>query len=508
MKQWFLNKLNNKLINLKNWLISKKYLFITLFVLVISSLYLTRAFYYHKIDFIRQYLPNTLSFAILFSLIILFLILIKKKKFVIVNYILLIVTSILLIFNFFFNKEIFDYLNSRSALNNLVIKELEYLPKTSKERIYPLETIVKIARDKINSSSYTVEHFEIVYNKENDDLYFNGEKSPIGNINKLTNVTGLVSINATKDQIDMKELEIEFNYGRKLKWFNSLDYILPKMLSLPDFFDKTIDNNVRLIQTKDGWVQVVGVTNWEGIFTVYPQFAGVFVIRQKSPDYNHVTFLNTDLFVPIDNPEIVFLTPEEIAKTDYLKGQNLVPEEITKFYANIWSYKNGLWNLFVGKKDLTKPIETMNVVYFEDVKTKEETKKGIFQFYPLEPLGENSSLSDILLFDTSGIAKEIVVYNYNSNKNKVNILGPSRIMKTIKDSDKHIDWGNFTIVETRPFIKDINGERKFFYFNTVIAKELSSSKPTIAVADPNNLDVFWFNGNNILEELNTKFKEY
>lgn len=521
------NLSNNLFSALWNKLKQFKLFFITTFIIGLVSLYLTRAFWYYEVNLIRQHTPELITIFIALFLLITFVLITTSVKFRVLKLFFgflaflqftIICGTVFVYITMSENENNpFNILNKREAINNVVVKELEYLPLTSKERIYPYETILKIARDKITSSSYTVEHFEMVYDNNTNDLYWNAEKSPTGDINKLaTNVTGIVSLNATSEQILKDEVQVEFNYGRKLKWFNSLNYILPKMLSLGDYFDKTIDDNVRLIKTNNNeWVQVVGVTDWVGVWpSTYPKFAGVFVINQKSPKYDSVTLLNTDFFVSSKNPEIKFYTPEQIKDIDYLKNQNLVPTEVTKFYAESWTFKNGIFNFFVNKEELTKITkikEEINqqpfTVYFEDVKSINSDKEnGLYQFYALEPRGANTALSDILLFDSKGTSSDIIVYNYNTNKNKLNLLGPERISKTIQDNDKHLDWSNFIIAESRPFIRDINGVRTFYFFNSIIAKEAASAKPTIAIADPDKLDVFWYRGNNIVNEINNNFQ--
>lgn len=512
-----------------NKLVQHKLKFLTLFILTIVGLYMSRAFWYQDVNYIRQHTPEIVTILMaITAFFILISISVKSSSkgikgltgfFAFAQILIIAGTVFVLVSMKDTETNPFNILNKSAAVNNLVVKDLEYLPLTDKERIYPYETILKIARDKITSSDYTVEHFEMVYDNQKEDLVWNAEKSPSGNINKLArNVQGVVTLNATSDQILKNEENVEFNYGRKLKWFNSLNYILPKMLNPLDYFDKTIDDNVRLIKDSNGeWIQVVGVTDWEGIWpSVYPKFAGVFVVKQKSDKYDEVTIMNTDFFVPTgDNPEIKFYTPEEIKGIEYLKNQNLVPSEITRFYAKAWTFKNGIGNFFIKKKGLTKITKISEernqqpfTVYFNDVKTKAENpQKGLYQFYALEPRGANTALSDILLFDPRGTSSDIIVYNYNTHKNKLNLLGPERIAKTIKDSDKHLDWSNFIIAESRPFIREIDGVRKFYFFNSIIAKEAASAKPTIAIADPDKLDVFWYRGNSIVKELEKDFSQ-
>lgn len=525
--QFFKNIYNNLVLIISNKIKNNKYMILSIFLIIMLLFYFSRAYFYPNVNFLRVHTPEFITFYFLlfivsFSVIYLFKE-IKKIYKILLSLLLLfsiiVATIIVITFNEDNEKNIFYMLNKQQTFNQIRSIELQELPLTKFERIYPYETILKIAKDKISSSEYTVENFELVYNKDKESLTWNAEKTPLGKINKLaTNVNGVVSIEIDKDVVDKKEFNVSFNYGRKLSWFNSLDYILPKHLSLFDYFDKTIDDNVRLIQKENGeWVQVVAVINWEGIWpSVYPKFHGVYVIEQISDKYNNVSFLNTDLKIPISNPNINFLTPKEIEKTSYLKNQNLVPEEITKHYASSWAFKNGIWNYLVTKKDLTKISDNEEdnssnkqpfTIWFEDITFEKAKHSGLFQFYALEPIGENKALSEILLFDSHGYTTDVLVFNYNLFKNKKNLLGSQRIMETIKDSDKHIDWSSFKVTESRPFIRDVKGVRKFYFFNSVISKTVASAKPTVVITDPDTLDVYWFNGNDINKQIEDFFNK-
>lgn len=519
------NYFGTKIDSVKNFILNKiyqnKFLLISILISIILFFYFTRAFFYENVNNLRIHSPEIISIIFLTLVFISALRFLKnseskmKNSFFYFSMIVSILGIVFVMSSFNINKENnpFEYLNKSITFKQIEVKELEYLPLSTKDRIYPYQTILNIAKDKITSSEYTVENFELIYDIKKDTLQWNAEKSPLGKTNKLVkNVDGIVTINASSDQIEKNEYNTNFHYGRKLTWFNSLDYILPKHLNIFDYFDKTLDDNVKLIQMENGeWVQVVAVINWDGIWpAVYPKFHGVYVIHEINEKYGSVNFLNTDFKVPVSNPEIEFLTPEDIKKTSYLQNQNLVPEEITNHYVSSWNFKNGIMNYLFTKKDLTKVTaieEELNkqpfTIWFDDVKSidNNETTNGIFQFYALEPMGTNKGLSNILLFDTHGYNEKVIVYNYDFSKKKLSLLGPQRISETIKDSDKHIDWSSFIIAESKPFIKIVNNERKFFYINSVISKKSASAKPTIVIADPDKLNVKWFNGNNIDKQI-------
>lgn len=362
--------------------------------------------------------------------------------------------------------------------------ELRRLPVTHHERIYPLSMVSRIVEDRLTQSHFTVSPFEMQMDK--GQLYWVAQKTPAGMINTmaLENVTGLVQVAASSVAVDIQHHKVEFEYGRDLFFIRDLGhYVLPRQLGFLDIFDKELDREDLAFRVDDQgrWVMVMAVIDWDGIFPFcIPTFGGVFICPQKG------------------HGDVRWVKPAEMATIPYLRGQNLVPETLTKYYAESWKFNQGLSG-YLRNQGVTKitsiPEDTAQqpfAVYFKDVNGQD----GLYQFFALEPDGKSAGLSKMLLFDPQGYKETPVAYYYDFEAKGEELVGPARIAETIKASDIHVDWkqagtGTFVIAESRPLIKDRGGKREFHWFNSVVTHQQGSGQPRVVLADPRSLRVDW-----------------
>jgi hypothetical protein len=365
-------------------------------------------------------------------------------------------------------------------------RPLEKLPLTDNERIYPLSLVKRIVEDRMTQSHVSIAPFEML--REKEELSWVAQKTPAGAINQMTleEVSGLVKVAASSVTVNIEHIPVKFPYGRDLFFLQDLNrYLLPRKLGFLDIFDKQIDqDDVTFVKDDKGkWVAVVSVIDWDGLFPFcIPRFGGVFVCPQKGEG------------------DIRYYSPEEIAQTPHLRDQNLLPEDISSFYAEGWKFNQGFM-AWVRNRGVTKittiPEDTAQQpfsVFFRGV----EGRDGLFQFFALEPEGKSSGLSKMLLFDPSGSSHTPVAYVYDFDAKNEELVGPERIAETIKSSDLHADWkqrngtGTFIIAESRPYIKDVAGHRVFRWFNSIITDKQGSGLPLVVLADPKTLKVEWF----------------
>ena len=364
--------------------------------------------------------------------------------------------------------------------------ELTRLPLTQHERIYPLSMVTHIVHDRLTQSHFTVSPFE-TYVDPNERLWWIAQKTPAGLVNtvSLQDVSGLVQVATSSTTVDIQHHAVDFKYGRDLFILRDLGhYVLPHKLSFLDIFDKELDrDDITYVKDAQGrWVMVMAVIDWDGIWPFcVPRFGGVFVCPQR------------------DQGEIRLYAPDEIAKTPWLRSQNLVPELITTFYAESWKFNQGFggWIRNQGVTKITKiPEDTAQqpfTLYMKDVGGHD----GLFHFFALEPAGRSAGLSKILLFDASGSTASPAAYVYDLEARGEELVGPARIAETIKASDIHVNWkeksgyGSFIIAESRPLIRDHDGKRLFHWFNSVITEQQGSGQPRVVLADPKSLAVEW-----------------
>ena len=362
--------------------------------------------------------------------------------------------------------------------------ELARLPVTEHERIYPLSMVGRIVEDRMSQSEFTVSPFEMQLRDET--LYWVAQKTPAGRVADVTlqDVTGLVQVEASSVDVRVRHHEVVFPYGRDVALVKDLGrFVLPRELGFLDSFDKQLDReDLSFHQDAQGrWVMVMAVVDWDGVFPFcLPRFGGVFVCPQEGQG------------------EVRWIRPEQIPEHAWLREQNLVPEGVSQFYAEAWTFHRGLWG-WARNEGVTKitsiPEDTAQqpfAVYFRDVAGQD----GIFQFFALEPRGRSAGLSKMLLVDPRGHQAVPPVYFYDFEARGEELVGPARIAETIRASDIHVDWrantgGTFVIAESRPYIKDVDGVRRFRWFNSVVTRTQGSGQPRVVLADPVSLQVDW-----------------
>lgn len=378
----------------------------------------------------------------------------------------------------------FRDLSRYGAWRSMERHELARLPVTDHERIYPLSLVGRIVEDRTSQSEIAVSPFEMQLRGET--LYWVAQKTPVGRVAHLTleDVGGLVQVEASSVEVKIQHHEVDFPYGRDVALVKDLGrFVLPRQLGLLDSFDKELDReDLSFHQDAEGrWVMVMAVVDWDGVFPYcVPRFGGVFVCPQEGQG------------------EVRWVAPEEIPELSWLREQNLVPEGVSQFYAEAWAFQRGLWG-WASNEGVTKitsiPEDTAQqpfAVFFRDVAGRD----GIFQFFALEPEGRSAGLSKMLLVDPRGHQAVPPVYFYDFEARGQELVGPARIAETIRASDIHVDWqasegGTFVIAESRPFIKEVDGVRKFRWFNSVVTRSQGSGQPRVVLADPVSLAVDW-----------------
>lgn len=380
--------------------------------------------------------------------------------------------------------DFFRDLSLYGCWRSLERRELSRLPLTRHERIYPLSLVSRIVEDRVTESHFAVSPFEMQL--RDGELYWVAQKTPTGRVNEVTlrDVTGLVQVAASSVDVEIRHHAVDFPYGRDLMLPKDLGrFVLPRELGWLDGFDKELDvEDLSFHQDERGeWVMVMAVIDWDGIFPYcVPRFGGVFVCPQRGKG------------------DVRWLAPAEIAAVPWLREQNLVPEAISQFYAESWKFNRGLlgWIQNEGVTKITSiPEDTAQqpfAVYFSDV----EGHDGVYQFFALEPHGKSAGLSKMLLVDPRGHQATPPVFVYDFEARGEELVGPARIAETIKASDIHVDWrqrtgGTFVIAESRPYIKDVAGTRRFRWFNSLVTRAQGSGQPRVVLADPVDLSVAW-----------------
>jgi hypothetical protein len=244
------------------------------------------------------------------------------------------------------------------------------------------------------------------------------------------------------------------------------------------------------------WVQVVSLIRWKGWFFPQPVFGGVQIIPQSEGGVLH--FLKTVL---IGDGE--FIPPEKIGEHAYLKGQNLVPFMVSRTIAESFRFHKGFLAPFWGyhQEDLCIPDlpGDQNDEPFTTYFKFENGKGKLYQYFALEPYQQDKrGLSLSLLVPADGIGS---VLTYSHSNRKETLIGVSAVAAQVKSSKKMYDWTHNMPAENRPFIRTIDGKRRFFWLTTIVTKGntnsyetgefVAGSTPDVALTDPVCLVPVW-----------------
>ena len=252
--------------------------------------------------------------------------------------------------------------------------------------------------------------------------------------------------------------------------------------------------NVRYIRDDNGdWVQVIPLIRWRGWFLPRPTFGGVVVIKQKgSLADGFSTFLTgAGEWIPAD----------EVSNYAYLQGQNLIPEEVSTFIAKSFRFTHGFFSPMPGYHvgDIRVPNlpgdqnDQPFTCYFN---FGDHAK--LYHYFALEPFQPDKQGLNTSLFVPADGVGEVLAYRHYDREEA--LTGVSAIIAKVMESRKNYDWSQNSAAEQRPVIRDINGERRFFWLTTVVTRKdsaegdfIAGAEPDITLTDANYKAVVWVN---------------
>lgn len=342
----------------------------------------------------------------------------------------------------------------------LTIVKLQKMALTDHERIQPYITVDTDIHQKIsggqdaskpnlvrNGSSY-------VWTTLIGPGYWEGQL--------LGTVSTVKVISATESNPIWVDKPVEFSIGEQMYLSHDTHTCVVRALG-PLQYWRYEPAEVKAIERDGQMVQVVSLIKW-GWLGYDPQFGGVVIIKQgNSPmlswEWLKLVFTGCGEWIP----------PQEVTHHAFLKGQNLVPEAVGRFTAESFRFQGGLYDVMSGFHihDIRIPPLTEDgneqpiVQYLYDI-SGEEGK--LYQTYSLEPYNTNKQgFSLAVMLPGDGTPR---VYTFEPN----GLTGISAIADKVKPTNPVIDWNNSFPAEKRWFVRDINGERLFFIYTSVVTK--------------------------------------
>lgn len=241
---------------------------------------------------------------------------------------------------------------------------------------------------------------------------------------------------------------------------------------------------VKAMERDGKMVQVVSLKKWDWL-NYQLRFGGVVVINEDdltfSWDPSVIATIAWHWLKLVTTGCGEWIPPEEVARHAFLKGQNVVPEAVGRFVAESFRFQGGWWDPTWGFHihDIRIPSlaedgnEQPIVQYLYDI-PGEEGK--LYQTYSLEPYNADKQGFSLAVMLPGDDDSKVYVYE------PVGLTGISAIADKVKPTNPLIDWNNSFPAEKRWFIRDINGQRLFFIYTSVVTKGSRAGRANAGVS--------------------------
>lgn len=390
-----------------------------------------------------------------------------------------------------------EYISLDIQHNELKWVELKELPETDYERIQPLGAVKTVANEAMSIVEQASAPHVV---RVGQDYRFTFAIEPTYIMPQIFgNITEIVNVSATSPSLNfsaVNRIKVDFPVAEGLLLGKNTKVSVIRALSPLRFFSyDPVD--VRYVPDDSGEiVQLVSMLRYRGIFFPRPEFGGVYVIRQSKGGFLH--FLKT-VFVG----EGEWIRPEDVSKYEYLRKQNIVPYEVSRYIANSFRFEEGFFAPFPGYHrgdiripDLPGDSNDQPFCLFFRLEGKGGEDK-LYHYFALEPFQEDKQgLNTSLFVPADGIGKVLV---YQHFKRGDALVGVSAIGAKVRSSQKMIDWAHNSIAEQRPYIRNIDGATRFLWLSTVVTFKdhegkgdyIAGSTPQITLTDALYQQVVW-----------------
>lgn len=447
----------------RHWLVAT---FVSLFLLFV--MFITRALYHPYVVEVRR-----LSFLVVPAMLLVVIWVWARKQTTFKK----VVTSLLVLCGFvalfLWGGAAHDYVALYYRYKTLNVVELQQLPITGHERLQPLNSIYSLAHEKASSEMESPQRPDWV--RVNDEYRWTLAIEPAHLIPRLTGkVKELVAATDASPDFSKRE-HVDFAVGESMLLSRNSHTATIKSFGLWRYFNYEPAEARYIKDDRGKWVQVVSLIRWTGIVFPRPEFGGVQLVRQE--DESNSNSLKLMLFGIGE-----WVRPEDINKFSYLVGQNIVPYEVSRYIANSFRFQNGFfgpmpWNHQgdVRIPDLPADVNDQPfTTYFEQVVDRPGM---LYHYFALEPYDVNKQGLSVSLLIPADRSRNVVYTYKHTNHEGESLTGVSAIAAKVMDSQKTYDWSRHRPVEHRPFIRDIDGARRFFWLTTVVTmKEGTTGK--------------------------------
>lgn len=498
---WFFKNLRTKIATgLKAWA-KKHWVLASILVIVLLDMVITGRGSYQVVFLnIRKYF---LLVVLLSLLAWLFFRWVDRAK-VVWKIVLSLIFVGLLAASWFFGPGVYEYIGLYYHYQKLDKTELKELPLTDHERIQPLNSVRTLVMQNVLAETEEASSPTFILRKDGGyDFSMVVGPSPEYSWQLLTkDMYKVLSVNATTPAPDFSsknQHEVKFDIGEHLLFSKKTKNAVTKRFNFLQFFSYE-PAEIMFIENDAGeWVQVVSLIKWEGWLIPRPVFGGVMIIPQREASFGgwmERVFLGVGKWIK----------PDEITKTSFLKRQNLIPERVARFTAESFRFQEGFLAPMPGyhEGDIRIPHlpEDQNqqpfVAYFDFEGTGANEGQKLCNYFGLEPYQESKKGLNTSLFIPGDNDRKVYYIDHSANKEA--LTGSSAVPSRILESRKEYDWEKNYPAESRPYIKEIDGKRRFFWLSTVVTRTdpesgefIGGSIPDVTLTDAHYGQVIWVN---------------
>lgn len=360
----------------------------------------------------------------------------------------------------------YNYIRLYSRYATLPIAELEQLPETSFERIQPLNSVYSLAHEIMTETEAPLSPDFV---RVGDEYRWSLAIEPAYPISRMfSGVKELFNVPGTTPSSSFgreNREAVRFDVGETLLFSRNSRRATIRNFG-PSRFWGYEPANVSYVTDDNGkWVQLVSLIRWRGLLFPHPEFGGVQMIRQSE---GGIVATLRRWFLGVGE----WIRPEEIARHEFLVGQNIVAYQVSRFIANSFRFQGGFLAPLPGyhKGDVRipdLPIDMNNQPFTAHFEMQPlGGRNALYHYFALEPFDpDKQGLNTSVFVPADG---SMPVYVYRHHERSGSLTGVSAISAKVMESRKNYDWSRNRPVEHRPYVKEIQGKRRFFWLTTVV----------------------------------------
>ena len=361
--------------------------------------------------------------------------------------------------------------------------------RTADDRSLPLEGVDGLIRDHVNDNELSSSPDFV---RVGDTHGWTADIGPNYWWGQVTHdITEIIFINSTATSPDFSRRtpivnsdgsKINFNIGENLRYSRNIENCVRRSFGPWRMLRYQPGNILRVKDDSGRWVYAVSLVrwswNWSGFFP-WPESGGVQIVPQDGPyskPYEWAVvwpkhdFLGCGYWIP----------PEEVQKHAFLRGQNIVPYEASRFMAESNKFQAG----FLGPTRFSRQGEVRIADSPEDLNLQPYVLKALpisggnwklYQWFGLQPYDKDKcGLAISFLVPADGIGLK---YRYNHAANKEAPIGPSCVADKVRARQSEAYWANRKPAEPIPYVHDIadsngNVAPRFTYKPVIVTQKV------------------------------------